>query len=139
MYLCLLSKEEYVSQSSRMLLISVTRLNDLVKPLGDTSVKSCKLLLDVWKDTFVLGVDLLYNHKLITSIGKTVKISKTISTKFLTIIWRKLGLGRLLFGYMLSVTLLEFNYIRNFLFVFITVWIKTALINIGHSMLYENL
>lgn len=78
MYLCLLSKEEYVSQSSSiMLLISVTRLNDLVKPLGDTSVKSCKLLLDVWKDTFVLGVDLLYNHKLITSIGKTVKISKS--------------------------------------------------------------
>lgn len=77
MYLCLLSKEEYVSQSSRMLLISVTRLNDLVKPLGDTSVKSYKLLLDVWKDTFVLGVDLLYNHKLITSIGKTVKISKS--------------------------------------------------------------
>lgn len=67
MYLCLPSKEEYVSQSSSiMLLISVTRLNDLVKPLGDTSVKSYKLLLDVWKDTFVLGVDLLYNHKLIT-------------------------------------------------------------------------
>lgn len=59
-----------------MLLILVICLNDFVKFLGDILVKLCIFLFDVWKDIFVLGVDLFYNYKLIILIGKIVKISK---------------------------------------------------------------
>lgn len=48
-----------------MLLILVICLNDFVKILGDILVKLYKFLFDVWKDMFILGVDLFYNYKLI--------------------------------------------------------------------------